>query len=167
MPSLREVDTFILQLCCEEAIQTGQRDRRFDSQAVREAAESQGFEQEEISDSLQILRSRRYIEGMATVSGMVPEFSVTDHGVREYLRWSTSDYESLVRSVAHEVLKRERWTDEQIADHLGRPLVIVQQAFIDLQSRRFIQTVKVRGGPMRVQNISPELKRWLEDAEGR
>jgi hypothetical protein len=163
VPGLNEVDSLILELCCQELIERNEGDLRFKPEWLYEAVEPLGVHRESALESLRILDGRGYIKAQTTINGSLYDFRVSGYGFEEYARSSMPDYGSLVRSVALQIINFERWTDEQIANDLGQPPLIIRHVLGVLQNRGFITVQKVWGGPTRITSTSHELKRWLQE----
>jgi hypothetical protein len=161
IPGLNEIDSTILQLCCEALIEQ-ERPLRFKPQEIYEVLESVGVHQENALESLQILHARGYIKAMTTISGAIYDFAVTDYGLEEYASTYTPNYDSLPRAVALQIANLGRRTGRQIAGALDQPVMIVRHVLGVLERRSFIRT-RSMGHDRQIVRVSPELGRWLRE----
>jgi hypothetical protein len=161
LPNLTEVDSLILKICCEELIRGGQRFSIVNPQALLELAETSDIYPDSALESLEILDGRGYVRIGRVLSGDVYHISVTDYGLEEYLEVYVRNYESIFRNVGLQIANLGRKSNNEIAEALDQPQVIVDHILSTLDNRGHIRLQKIYGGSLFILSVSPELKRSL------
>ncbi len=161
VPGLNPVDSLILKLCCELAIEKGHREFPLQPQAILEAAEVMNVHPDQIVESVQILDGRGYLDAIISDGENVESLSVTERGFEKYASTYVRDYRVLVKLVGLQILNHDKYNSHDIADVLGKPLPIVEHVLNQFKNRRYIDFYDLLGGPMVIHSVSPELKRWL------
>lgn len=163
MPGLRESDLQILKLCCEMEIQEGARRAPLrGGDVIREAQQHTDLDQEQATESMKILKQGGYIETIETNSSVPHTLQVTDVGFDAYA-CAFPEYGSLKRSVAVEIEYQGARNSDTIAQSLGAPHVFVQRILALYESRGWIEIRKETSQVMSISDVSPQLRRWLEE----
>jgi hypothetical protein len=121
IPGLDDVDSHILRLCCEAAIEENMPRIVIDPAALVEVTESLDIPREHTLESVDILDNRGYVRARRTISGVIHSFSLTDYGFGEYARTDLPDYNELFRSVALQIVNHNRQNADDIAESLVAP----------------------------------------------
>ena len=159
---LDEVDSLILRLCCEASIEENMPRIVVDPGTMIEVAESFDIPREQTLESLDILESRRYINCMRTISGVIHSFRLTDYGFDEYAKTYLPNYDELSRMVALQIINHNKRTCDDIAKALHQPPVTVDHILRRLRNRQYIKAQEFHGGFVYVHGPTAELKRWLQ-----
>jgi hypothetical protein len=164
MPGLRESDLQILKLCCELEIQEGARKATLRGEdVIREAQQHTGLDQEQATESMKILKQGGYITGIETDSSVPHTLQVTDQGFDAYVR-VFPEYRALKRSVGVAIEHQGARSSDAIAQSLGSPHVFVQHILALFESIGWIDIRKETSQVMSISNVSPQLRRWLEES---
>lgn len=164
VPGLTRIDSQIMKLACETAIRIG--DPYINTEGIQEQAKSLEISQEEFFDSLEILRNRGYIEASVEFGGNIPLFSITVCGFEEYARVYIKDYDSILKSVALQIVNLNKTDNKSISSSLNQPQMLVDHILDVLENNHLIKVSKSnRGGMLFIYifNVSPELQRMLRE----
>lgn len=154
IPNLTKIDSLVLKLSCENAIEN---DYPFiDADDILPQAKSLDIDEENFSDTLQILYEGGYIEDRFGAN-----FKITVYGFEEYARTYIKDYDSIIRSVALQIINSGRTDNESILAVLDQPMMIINHVLEFLDSQGYFELHKWASGKYTITNISPKLKRWL------
>ena len=145
VPGLREIDSYIFKLVCEELIQLGYNVMRpLASERFQEQIHAIDIDEEGFNDSIEVLENRGYFE-ISRVFGNQPwgidiySLQLRESGFDEYTRMYLPNYDSIVRSVALEIANYNRHRRDQIAASLGESEVVVDHVLRQLQRRGYLK----------------------------
>jgi hypothetical protein len=158
LPGLTEVDSLVMKLSCEKAIEIG--DQFIDTKSILAQAKSLGIHPEEFFETLEILDKRGYIEATRVHEGNIPLFSITVYGFDKYARIYLDDYDSVIESVAFQIVNFNNVDNKSISTSLNQSQMIVDHIFDVLENKGLIRLSKTFDG-VHIWDVSPELKRML------
>ena len=161
LSSLTKVDSLVLKLSCEKAIEIGYPYKPIDTESILEQVSSLDIPPEEFFESLEILDRKGYIKAgrNAGVRG-IPFFSITSYGFDKYARVYIDNYDSVLKSVVSQIVNHNKKDNSSISASLNQPQMIVDHFLEVLERKRLIKVVRHLGTP-RILDVSPELKRML------
>lgn len=162
IPGFSSVDSVVLQACCEKEIQAGARFDVVDTEGVVQEAADAGLHREQVGESIKILDEEGLVKAIYTNDVLPLYLTLTDIGFDEYGRIYIPEYESLVRSVGFEIVNGEERQSNAMAENLGISSVILEHILGLLESWGYIELF-VETGPLSVSDVSPKLRRWLEE----
>lgn len=169
LPGLTPVDTLVLKLSCEKAIETG--DYFIQTSGVWERVEEEGVPRVEFTESLEILSGRSYIRPMNKFLGSIGEgplgYTVLPYGFEEYAEAFVENYGGIKESVAFHIVNHAqevgRLTNDSIAETLDEPQMIVNHILKLLERRDLVRIRESGEGRIWVMGVSAELRRMLRD----
>ena len=158
IPNLTGIDSLVLKLSCEKAIEIG-NPYCIDTTCILEKAKSLDIPREGFLDSLKVLEHGGYIEGHWVLGGDIPSFSITGDGFEEYAKVYIKDYNQVVKSVIFQIVNQEGIDSQFISSNLNQPQMIIDHILDVLESRELIGLSKSLGIAKHIYSVSPELKR--------
>ena len=90
-------------------------------------------------------------------------FNLTVAGLDLYAQEFIPGYDEMLTKVVVELVNGERESDRQIAEATGVQRMLVEHVFDVLESRGLVSVSKMTGPNSHVHNISPQLKRMLQE----
>lgn len=162
VPGLTVVDSLVLKLACEKAVEKGEVFMGVEE--IAKGADLLGIEPEALDETLRILNDRGYVKGNGFLVSDGPNiayFTITPAGFEIYAKNYVENYDEIYRSVAFHIVNTETVDSESMANSLNRPRRIVEHILEMLRDRGILKVAPSRGGPMIVLTVSPELKRML------
>jgi len=159
IPDLTKVDSLILKLSCEEAIKNGHS--HIDTESILAQAKSIDIHSEEFFETLEVLDRKGYIEMTRTIGGHVPDFSITVFGFDEYARVYMENYDSILESIAFQIVNLNNMDNKSISTSLNQPQMIVDHILNVLENGGLIRATQTVKGGIHIFDVSPELKRML------
>lgn len=163
VPRLTRIDSLALKIACEEAIESNQSTIMAGNVVSRAAALD--VQADEISDALEILDAKGYIDGKRPSRyAPIGFLEITPYGFSEYGKVYLPDYNDLINAVAARIVNAGEVGNQEITRAVGRPQILVDYALDVLRSAGMIQVAKTLGSerPAQVTSVSPELKRQLQ-----
>jgi hypothetical protein len=145
-------------------VQSGTLRYDIDSEDIMREAEYLDLHPSQVAESFEILEGRSYLEALRTTSTVPYSVRVADHAFDEYGRAYLPGYDQLVRSVALEIVNSERRNGDEIATAIDSPLVLVERILVWFEILGYI-VLFYETGPLSIQKVSPELRRWLQETE--
>lgn len=161
LPGLTKVDSLVIKLSCEEAIKIGYP-YYIDIESILAQAKSLGIHPEEFFETLEMLNRKRYIKAKRLSGANIPPFSITVSGFDKYARTYIDDYDSVVKSVAFQIVNLNKMDNLSISASLNQPQMIVDYILGILEKQVFIKVSKTTVERMLIYNVSPKLKRILK-----
>jgi predicted transcriptional regulator len=166
VPGLSKVDSLILKLACEEAIE--RKHLLVDADGVWERTKSFEIPEEEFHETLEILHSRGFIKGQKYFDGTdrFHHFSITAGGFESYAKIYTGNYNSVIKAVGLQIVNQGQHNTTEIAASLSLPLLTVNHIVRQFKNRGWIKTVESTAGDFNIYVFadSPELKRRLRES---
>lgn len=159
LPGLAQVDSVVMRLACERAIETGSD--FINSNEMVEKASALEIHQEELADSLDVLDRRGYVRLHRVLGANVFDFQLTIYGFEEYARAAVKGYDQIVRDVGLQIVNQSAQNSTEIMAVLPQPEMIVDHILDVFENQRLISLSKTMGGGAFIYNVSPELKRML------
>ncbi len=156
---LNKLDTIVLKLACERLIGTDAFE--ITTHYVFEKTKPLGISEGEVSETLDILNRRGYIEGESDDSGTIFGFCVTLRGFESYARCYMPGYGSIVESVKSEIINYDRRQSFDIATSLNKSKMLIEYILRGLKRDGLISLERLDSGELLIRDVSPELKRTL------
>ena len=164
IPGLDETDTLILKLSCEKAIE-----RKYPlveaKEFYQERIKTYDIHEENYYECLDILDSRKYIEGYRVADGTdrINRFRITLFGFDQYARAYLAEYDKLIEAISFQVVNTHRNNSLKISNALDLPIMIVNHVLDLLESNGLVVLSRIVTGDhsVEVAVVSPELKRRL------
>jgi hypothetical protein len=158
-PGLTRIDSMVLKLSCEMAIESNSDFLHVENILPR--IDSLDVNQEDFYESLDVLEEERCITVVRPMSVRPPAYSITDYGFEKYVRTYINDYDSIVNSVGYEIVNNNAHYDDLISKSVNQPIILIRHVLHALSNRGLIRARDGNGGIVFVQSVSPQLKRML------
>lgn len=161
--NLTKIDSLILKLACEYAIERGHR-YVIDVNRIIERAKPFDVPQSEVLESLQILHEQLFIDPQLVIGGDLPfpSFTITIYGFDEYARTYVEDYNALVESVALQLINFDKKNNSSIALALDKPQMLVDHVLNIFMQQALIKADEYNEGLIYIFEVSTKLKRMLK-----
>jgi hypothetical protein len=163
IPNLTNIDSLVIKLSCEKAIEQGYP--WVEPSDVWERAKTFGIGEEEFYETLEILHSRRFIEGHKVADGTdrINRFQITTFGFDQYSRVYIKDYNLILKSVALQIINHNQTESINIASALHQPLMVVNHIFEVFEQQGWIGVNRIATGDnnLSIYQVRPEFKRWV------
>lgn len=157
--SLAKVDSLVLRLACEEAIE--EESDQIDPNDLYFQDGKPLLPELELSDAIEILEQQYMVHVHHVLGGGLCSFQITTHGFETYARACIPEYDGIVRDVASALVNRQKESDQEIATDLGMPLFLVQHILTVLKDAGHLKLSKAISGPIHVYNVAASLRRAL------
>jgi len=164
VPGLTAVDSLVLKLSLEIAIENGQA-KHVDVSKLVERAKSLDIPEDEVFESLEVLDRNGYHE-QAKLSGggrRFHYFEIRPYAFDEFARVYLPNYESLIMSVASQIINHGKRNNKEINQVLAQPQLIIDFILDVMNDRGWIRVSKAIGGWSHVSEVFPEMKRALRE----
>lgn len=161
LPGLTKIGSLVIKLSCEEAIKIGYP-YYIDIESILAQAKSLDIHPEKFFETLEMLNRKRYIKATRRSGANIPPFSITVYGFDKYARTYIDDYDSIVKSVAFQIVNLNKMDNLSISAALNQPQMIVDYILGILENQRLIKVSKTMVERILIYNVSPELKRILK-----
>ena len=164
VPGLTPVDSLVLKLSVEMAIEEEQA-QHVNVDKLIEKASSFDVPEDEVIEALEILDQRGYHEQARIIGGgrKYSYFKITTYGFDEYARVYIPDYDSLIMSVASQILNHGKDNNKEINQVLNHPQLIIDFILDVMHNRGWIRVSKRVGGWSIISEIYSEMKRALRE----
>ncbi|HSK77930.1 MAG TPA: toll/interleukin-1 receptor domain-containing protein [Thermoanaerobaculia bacterium] len=157
---LSRTDTVVLKAFGDEVLASGDS-VGVGTEDIWRRVEPLGLPRQEFEDSLRVLAEIGLLEEGREIAPFPTYFSSTVSGLETYSQAFVQDYESTKRSVCATILNTDLTDNDEIAEKLGQPVVLVTHIFEELEARGFLRVDHALGGKSWVSNVSPRLRRTL------
>lgn len=158
---LSNIDSLVLRLSCENSIITN---GDFIYPETSFGSESQSYIPEgELLDSLAILDEQGYISLLRTFGSGPTPYRVTTLGFEFYAESAIPDYQDKTVKVISALVNDKLESNESIIQNLNEKAFIVNHILDILDSNGYIKLSRMIGGHSHIYNISPSLKRVLNN----
>lgn len=163
IPDLTTVDCLVLKIGCEEANRKGHA--LIDADTALREAKALGISEAECYESLQILDSRVFVrlEHSHNRDMKFHHFNVTPIGYEEYAIHYVDGYESIVKSVALQILNHDQQNSSEISTTLEQPIMMVNHIIGRFEARSWVKVIRSTSGDFNiyVYDTHPRLKRLV------
>jgi hypothetical protein len=133
------------------------------TESVWRVVEVLHLSREEFLDSCQVLSSKRYLEKSPILSPTPRYYGVTDTGMDRYLTaFRAEDYKETLKRIGFAVANEGMSYNKDMASKLQAPRVIVDHVLRMFELKGFLRVRRALGGHVRIKEVLPGLKRWLE-----
>ncbi len=157
--SLTNVDSLVLRLASEAAIETG--DDFIDPNELYIKDGQPLLPEAELTDAIEILEQQHMLRVHHVLGGGLSSFRITTHGFEEYARACVPRYDDIVRDVISAVVNRQKTSDQAITADLDTPLFLVKHVLQLLEDSGHLKLSKPLSGPYRVYNVAASLRRAM------
>ena len=176
IPGLNKIDTFLLKMAGDRAIENGHR-FRIEIQEMLNQATSQGISPYQFYESLAILGDSHILDlhvflgGEPSdpklrelVGGGIRDFSITTDGFEKYAKAYISEYKANIRNVHLQIVNEGKSNSASIAEAINQPLMVVDHILQLMDRSGDIKILRESRGEMTTYfiNPSPRLRRRLE-----
>ena len=120
--------------------------------------------QQELLDSLEILGQKYLIKISYLLSAPMSHVVLTDFGFQQFAEAYVSDYNEVVARIAALLVNENVCQNEELAARIERPVGFVDFVLSLMESNDHIKVTKFIGGQSHVFQISPSLKRAMQQA---
>lgn len=159
IPNIARIDSIVLMLACEDAIEEG--DFASSPDRVWERARSMNISRQDMEDALLILDQHGFIEGHRG-DDRILVFTITLYGFHEYGKAYIRDIDSLFTTVAARIVNDGMTNSADIRESLGQSKLIIEYVLDMLAHNGKITVSRPIGGELFIADVSPELKRMLQ-----
>lgn len=160
IPGLNHTDHFVLKTSCEYELRHHQR--LLEPKDVFMSGEAWNVPECELIDSLTILDHLGLISLASVIGAKVSHYRLTRYGFEIYAEHHLPQFEQTVRSIGTVIANDQLADNQSIASKLNQPLLIIDFVLERFEAQRYVQLSEMSGGFIRVYNVSPLLRRWLE-----
>lgn len=120
--------------------------------------------QQDLLDSLEILGQKYLIKISYLLSAPMSHVVLTDFGFQQFAEAYVSDYNEVVARIAALLVNENVCQNEELATRIERPVGFVDFVLSLMESNDHIKVTKFIGGQSHVFQISPSLKRAMQQA---
>ena len=154
---LNKIDTIIFTETCQQVMASS--DTNISTSQILDNLNKYGLSDEDISDTLEILDSKGYIDAITNISGMIFFFTVTTYGFEQFAKSNISNYDQMIDNVCLTILNHKLENNIDIQEKTNYSLALINHIFDLLENKGLIKYQKMMSGFSLIINISPELKR--------
>lgn len=155
---LAKSDNLILKASCEHTI--SETHSRINPSSFFTEDNNFGLSEQEISDCVDILAQNGFLKVSKYMGGGC-QYSITTHGFEIYCQAYLESYDEYVTSIASGIVNKSITSNTGLCKEYKIPLKIVNHVLERLDLGGHIRTSKLMGGAVKVNNVSPSLRRWL------
>lgn len=165
---LEELDYNLLKRICENEIEV--QGRPFDADNFLQSIVSEGYDEEDIYDSLEVLENRDYIirsfrngRGLSSIHAL----QTKEYGFDTYCENEIENWESMKLLVAQAIQEHGKRRTDDIIDLTGYPRMIVVHIIEEFDSSGFLGKTSIAGNGRYMsksfyKDNYPELKRLIK-----
>ena len=159
---LTNADSLILNLACEAQFENAS----LVGFPLLERSEKYGIPASDFYESLDILERKGHIRGERLAGGGIFLRAVSMTAFDRFLAKKIPQYDLLVRQVCLEILNNQVRDSLPLSKSTGQPIVVINHILDRIAARSLFNLYDL--GPVRkIHNISPELKRILQNEQER
>jgi hypothetical protein len=164
IPGLTQIDSLILKVCVEIAIDEDQG-KHVDVPDIIERAKQFDIPEGEALESFEVLTADGYlIEDHLVGDGRrFHHFEITTHGFDEYARVYIQNYQDLIMDVATQIVNHGAKNNKQLHSAVNAPRFVVDSTLDVMESMGWLRLSKAIGGWSHISQISPAMKRALRE----
>src|SRR5471030_1777358 len=157
--SLNRIDSLILKLSCEYAIENGSD--FIEPDVIFRSDQIPGILKEELEESLEMLEREGDINITHLVGVAFCPYQITTSGFRSYAEACVPDYQERIASVISAIVNEGLMDSDAIKVRLNENETMVAHILALLRDQGHIRLAELIGGISRIVNVSPALKRML------
>lgn len=164
LPQLDSVESSVMKLVCEQAIQVGSK--LIDTQTIFRSSAASSLNQDEVLESLEILDERNYIKVVGfMVRGNDFSFWVTTYGFDQYARTFIPSYDSLSDLLLTYVVRDDITDNKSLSRKMDIDQLTIDFILDVLKLKGFIKVAESSGSPespgttIKIYDVSTEIKR--------
>jgi hypothetical protein len=120
--------------------------------------------QQELLDSLEILDQKSLVKIARVLGAPLSHVVLTDYGFQQFAEAYIADYHDVVARIAALLVNENVCQNQELASRVNRPVAFVDFVLNLMESSSHIKVSKYIGGLSHVWQISPSLKRALQQA---
>jgi hypothetical protein len=159
---LTRVDDLVLREIARLQIEQNNGLVTFDQICAEQTLEE--VPQPELLDSLEILAQKYLIKISYVLGAPLSHVVLTDFGFQQFAEAYVPDYAEVVARVAALLVNENVCQNEELASRIQRPVGFVDFVLSLMESNNHIKVSKYIGGQSQVWQISPSLKRALQQS---
>ncbi len=120
--------------------------------------------QQELLDSLEILGQKYFIKIARVLGAPLSNVVLTDFGFQQFAEACVPDYHAVVTRIAALLVNESVCQNMEIASRVEKPVAFVDFVLNLMEANNHIKVSKYLGGQSQVWEISPSLRRALQQA---
>lgn len=159
---LTRVDDLVLREIARLQIEKNNRLVMFDQLCSEQALAD--VPQQELVDSLEILGQKYLIKISYVMGAPLSHVVLTDFGFQQFAEAYVPDYNEVVARIAALLVNENVCQNEDLASRIQMPIGLVDFVLSLMESNNHIKMSKYVGGQSQVWQISPSLRRALQQA---
>lgn len=158
LPGLSKIDMLVLKASCENSIDVG--GPFVGTSSILKALEDTGISQEQVYESLEILKEKYFIDAQIELgSSGIDFFSITTYGFETFAYVFMKDFDGFVNNILVAIVNRNLSGNDEISKHLNIPQAIVDYVLDILEKRGYIRLIKTISGSIEIIEVSVSGKR--------
>jgi len=162
IPSLTKTDNLVLKMSCEDAVTHGNLCIEPENIFAGEVDEFV-IPETELSDSLEVLERRGFIKLHRTTGVRLYSYLITSFGFDQYIQAYISEYSEIQQKVMRMIVLDEVTDNQKLAVKLEIPRLVIDHILDLLESHGLLKQGESSGCHSHLYNVSPEMRRMLED----
>ena len=163
LPELNKIDSIILKCIGELTVKEGYP--HVDANDLFAMVIHYDIDKQNIEESISVLERRNYLKVQWSFGGKL-NFSVaspTLFGFNEYCKYFVEDYNKKILDVGYWLINNGETNSQKIIEELKIPTAIVHHILHLLENNNFLSVQDFTSNVTYVSDISPDLKRYLEE----
>lgn len=120
--------------------------------------------QQELLDSLEILGQKYFIKIARVLGAPLSHVVLTDFGFQQFAEACVPDYHDVITRIAALLVNEKICQNVEIASRVEKPIAFVDFVLNLMEANNHIKVSKYLGGQSQVWEISPSLRRALQQA---
>ena len=161
IPNLNKIDCIVLDELCKFAIEKNQNSF-LEGEMLLEKVKEKGVSSDLLEESLDILFRNHYIKGIQTIDGKLHQIKILTYGLDVYIKHKVPEFDKIVSKIGYYIINDYKGNLEYAIEN-NISSVVVEHAFNILEERGLIKTQRTISGNIIIVDISPQLKRMLEN----
>ncbi len=169
VPGLKPIDNVLLKMAGDKEIEKDGRGF-ISTEEMLDEATSQGISRYNFFESLGVLDHKHYFKLAPFLGGEPSEpgggassLSITFHGFEQYAKAYIPNYKAIERDVRLQIVNHGQDNSVSIAEALQQPLKVIDHVLQRLAQRKYIEIIRESGPTTYFINVSPELRRLVEE----
>jgi len=161
IPDFTIEDTIVLKEVCEKAMEVGFGD--FSISKIFENVKKYDITYDMFYESIEILDNRYCFESIKTNQG-IEHITLTTYGFELYAKNFLKNYGEAIDKVAYFIVNsKSHLSNTKIEEETHMNSYLIRHILDLLESKSYIDQIKVSCGGRSISSVSPELKRMLRE----
>lgn len=157
---LTNIDSIVLDSACKIAICTKNNNQISFYELLNEVKKFD-INEDDALESVDFLSRNGYFEATPNISGNIPRFTIRTYGMDLYIKKHYANAIDIEKCTLIGILQNKG--NKEIASENGLPLLVVNNVFENLHHKGIIKYSKMLSGDIVIFDISPEIKRILQN----